>query len=250
MSALTVNIKELSMRKLFVSFVSCLMIALVPPGTIAQDKTNASVTLEGQVVCSLCWFEADRKVMPYGNDGDLKCAVDCAKKGKSQALAVAGENGFTLYLLEPGKLKREREDWLDYIAKQVRATGTVRESDGKRYLRVDSIEVINSDAKPPLTQQQEPTRQENTQVQSVTVRVTDGGYEPVSLELKRDITARVTFVRKSKTTCGTEVVMPDYDIKRALPLNEPVVVEFMPRKSGEFTFTCGMGMLRGKVVVQ
>jgi Cupredoxin-like domain len=240
------------MRKLFVSFVSCLMIGLVPSGTIAQGKTDASDTLEGQVVCSLCWFEADRKVTPYGNDGDLKCAVDCAKKGKSQALAVAGENGFTLYLLEPGKLKREREreDWLDYIAKQVRATGTVRESDGKRYQRVDSIQVIESVAKQPLAQQQKPARQENSQIQTVTVRVTDGGHEPASLELKRDITARVTFVRESKTTCGTQVVMPEYDINRALPLNEPVVIEFTPRKSGEFAFTCGMGMLRGKVVVQ
>jgi hypothetical protein len=173
--------KELSMRKLFVSFVSCLMFGLVPTGTIAQNKSNASVTLEGQVVCSLCWFEADRKVTRYGNDGDLKCAVDCAKKGKSQALAVAGENGFTLYLLEPGKLKRERADWLDYIAKQVKATGTVRESDGKRYLRVNSIEVIESDARQqPRAQQQKPARQENSQIQSVTVRVTNGGLEPAS----------------------------------------------------------------------
>jgi hypothetical protein len=237
-------------NKLFVSSALCLSFTVFSVATIAQDKAASSVTLEGQVVCSLCWFEADRKVTPYGNDGDLKCAVDCAKKGKAQALAVAGESGFTLYLLEPGKLKREREDWLDYIAKQVKATGTMREADGKRYLRVDSIEVIESDAKQPLAQQQKPARQENPQVQSVTVRVTDGGYEPASLELKRDVTARVTFVRESKTTCGTEVVMPDYDIKRALPLNEPVVIEFTPRKSGEFAFTCGMGMLRGKVIVQ
>gem|GEM_PF-1022581 len=238
------------MRKLFVTLVLCLMIGLAPAATTGQGRTDSAVTLEGQVVCSFCWFEADRKVTAYGNDGDLKCAVDCARKGKSQALAVAGDNGFTLYLLEPGKLKREQADWLDYIAKQVRATGTVRESDGKRYLRVDSIQVIESDAKQPLAQQQKAARQENSQIQTVTVRVTDGGYEPASLELTRDVPARVTFVRESKTTCGTQVVMPEYDIKRALPLNEPVVIEFTPRKSGEFAFTCGMGMLRGKVVVQ
>ena len=79
--------------------------------------------MEGQVVCSVCWFEADRKIKPYGDEGDLKCAVDCMKKGKSQALAVASANGFTIYLLEPGKLKRNRKDWLDYVAKQVKVTG-------------------------------------------------------------------------------------------------------------------------------
>ena len=134
-------------KNLFVSSVLCLTFALTAMAATAQDTASSPVTVEGQVVCSLCWFEADRKVTPYGNEGDLKCALDCAKKGKSQAIAVAGENGFTLYLLETGKLKRDRNDWLDYIAKQVKASGTVREADGKRYLQVDSIEVVSSDTK-------------------------------------------------------------------------------------------------------
>jgi hypothetical protein len=110
-----------------------------------QDKAAAPVTLEGQIVCSLCWYEADRKVTPYGTEGDRTCALDCWKKGKSQALAVATDNAFTLYLLEPGKIKRDRADWLDYIAKYVKATGTVREAEGKKFLEVDSIEVVTSD---------------------------------------------------------------------------------------------------------
>ena len=118
-------------------------LAVIINGATAQEKAGTPTTLEGQVVCSLCWFEADRKVTPYGDEGDLKCALDCKNKGKSQALAVTGESGFTLYLLEPGKLKRDRADWLDYIAKQVKATGAVREADGKRYLQVDSIEVVS-----------------------------------------------------------------------------------------------------------
>ena len=38
-------------------------------------------------------------------------------------------------------------------------------------------------------------------------------------------------------------------LKRALPLNEPVVIEFTPAK-GEIAFACGMGMLHGTVLVQ
>lgn len=134
-------------KKLFVHSVFCLALAWFAVATKAQDNTTPSVTLEGQVVCSLCWFEADRKVTPYGNDGDLKCAVDCARKGKSQAIAVATESGFTLYLLEPGKLDRRRRDWLDYIGKPVKATGTIREDGTKRYLRVDSIQVVSPEPK-------------------------------------------------------------------------------------------------------
>jgi hypothetical protein len=149
-------------QKMVAICVLCLTVALFAVATMAQEKATAAVTLKGQVVCSLCWFEEDRKVTPYGNDGDRKCAVDCAKRGKSQAIAVANESGFTFYLLEPGKLKRARKDWLDYIAKQVKATGTIREADGNKYLRVDSIEVIESDAKQPPAQQQKPARQEGS----------------------------------------------------------------------------------------
>lgn len=136
------------MNKAMIRFLLFSMLTLASVGSAtAQHKGDATVTLEGQVVCSICWFEADRKVKPYGNEGDLKCAVDCMKKGKSQALAVTGEKAFTLYLLEPGTLKRDRKDWLDFIAKPVRATGTVREADGKHFLQVDSIEVISPDTK-------------------------------------------------------------------------------------------------------
>jgi plastocyanin domain-containing protein len=57
-------------------------------------------------------------------------------------------------------------------------------------------------------------------------------------------------VRKTDETCAKEVVIKEYKINRKLPLNEAVTVEFTPNKSGEFIFTCGMGMLRGKIVVQ
>jgi plastocyanin domain-containing protein len=62
--------------------------------------------------------------------------------------------------------------------------------------------------------------------------------------------ARITFVRTSDATCGTEVAIPALNIKRALPLNQPVTLELTPQKTGEMEFVCGMGMLRGTIVVQ
>ncbi len=87
------------------------------------------------------------------------------------------------------------------------------------------------------------------QVQEATVKVTEKGYEPAELKLRLGVPARLTFVRETDATCGTEVVFPEYDIERVLPLKERVVVEFTPQKSGEFTFTCGMKMLKGKLVI-
>src|SRR2546427_11346979 len=87
-------------------------------------------------------------------------------------------------------------------------------------------------------------------VQKVTVALTEKGYEPTSLKLRRGVPAQVIFIRRVSATCGTQIVIADYDIKRALPLNEPVLVEFTPKKAGTFSFTCGMGMLRGSLIVR
>ena len=82
------------------------------------------------------------------------------------------------------------------------------------------------------------------------VLVTEKGYEPAKLTVRAGQPARITFVRTTDKTCGTEVVFPSLNIRRSLPLNEPVAIEFTPRDSGEIGFVCGMNMLRGTVVVQ
>ena len=87
------------------------------------------------------------------------------------------------------------------------------------------------------------------QVQEATIKVTTRGYEPNELKLRLGVPARVTFVRETEATCGTEVILLEYDIERVLPLNEPVVIEFTPQKTGEFGFACGMNMVKGKLVV-
>ena len=87
-------------------------------------------------------------------------------------------------------------------------------------------------------------------VQNVKIIVNEQGYEPAKVTLRAGIPARMTFLRTTDKTCGTEVVFPSLNIKRALPLNEPVVIEFTPAKSGDIAFACGMNMLHGTVVVQ
>lgn len=82
-----------------------------------------------------------------------------------------------------------------------------------------------------------------------TVEVSSRGFTPDRLTVRAGVPARVTFVRKDEQNCGQEVLLPEYGIRKALPLNQPVTIEFTPRK-GELEFTCGMKMLRGKVVAR
>jgi RND family efflux transporter MFP subunit len=86
--------------------------------------------------------------------------------------------------------------------------------------------------------------------QSAKIIVTEQGFDPAKVSLRAGTPARITFIRTTDKTCATEVVFPSLKIKRALPLNEPVQIEFTPAKTGEIAFACGMNMLKGVVVVQ
>jgi hypothetical protein len=92
--------------------------------------------------------------------------------------------------------------------------------------------------------------QPEPQLQTARVVLGRGGYEPSSLTFKLGVPVRIEFMRQIEGTCGTQIVIPEYGIRRELPLGEPVIVEFTPGRSGQFTFSCGMGMLRGTIIVQ
>ena len=87
-------------------------------------------------------------------------------------------------------------------------------------------------------------------VQTAEVVVNEHGYEPAKVTLRAGTPARITFVRTTDKTCGTEVVFRSLNINRALELNKPAVIEFTPAASGDITFACGMDMLHGTVVVR
>ena len=88
-----------------------------------------------------------------------------------------------------------------------------------------------------------------TASQSADVAITAVGFEPASVSFQRGVPARMTFTRRTDQTCATEIVIPAFGIRRALPLNQPVTVSFVPAADGA-VFQCGMGMLSGTNVVR
>ena len=87
-------------------------------------------------------------------------------------------------------------------------------------------------------------------VQQANVSVTEAAFNPQRLTLKAGVPARITFTRTSDKTCATEVVFAAPNIRRELPLNQPVAIEFTPDAPGELAFACGMNRLRGSLVVE
>lgn len=86
-------------------------------------------------------------------------------------------------------------------------------------------------------------------VQEVPI-VVKGGYEPDMIVVKRGKPVRLLFNRQESSLCSEMVVFDGIGQSAKLPEGETVAIEFTPEKAGEIPFSCQMGMLRGKVVVE
>jgi plastocyanin domain-containing protein len=85
-------------------------------------------------------------------------------------------------------------------------------------------------------------------VQEVEITV-KGGYSPDVIVVKQGIPVKLDFYRDETASCSDRVIFGDFGIARELPAFRTTSVEFTPDRPGEFVFTCGMNMLRGKLVV-
>ncbi|CAM3981358.1 copper transporter [Corallococcus sp. ZKHCc1 1396] len=93
-------------------------------------------------------------------------------------------------------------------------------------------------------------RRENG-VHVVELSVTEKGYEPSPVQLKKGEPVKLVVTRKTDMTCATELVMDEYKIDTKLPLDTPVEISFTPSQSGTLRYGCAMGkMIAGTFVVE
>lgn len=77
-----------------------------------------------------------------------------------------------------------------------------------------------------------------------------GGYTPDVIIVQHGKPVRFNFRREETAACSEMVIFNDFGKSAHLPTGETVPVEFLPEKPGEYEFSCQMGMLRGKLIVE
>ena len=87
-----------------------------------------------------------------------------------------------------------------------------------------------------------------TGVQELLVTVA-GGYSPSTIAVVAGRPVRLIFDRQETNPCSEEIVIPAFGVRKFLAPHQKTAVEFTPAAAGSFDFSCGMGMLHGKVVV-
>ena len=77
-----------------------------------------------------------------------------------------------------------------------------------------------------------------------------GGYTPDTIRVGAGRPVRLLFRREETAACSERVVLPDFGRSADLPTGQVVPVEFLPSAPGSHEFTCAMGMLRGRILVE
>ena len=85
-------------------------------------------------------------------------------------------------------------------------------------------------------------------IQQITILVS-GGYDPSTIQVHSGKPVRLLFDRRETNPCSEEIVIPAFGVRKFLPANAKTAVEFTPTTPGTFDFSCGMGMLHGRVIV-
>jgi plastocyanin domain-containing protein len=84
------------------------------------------------------------------------------------------------------------------------------------------------------------------------IAVTDKGFEPSTVEVKKGQPVELVFTRKTDQTCIKEVILDtgSSKVQKPLPLNKPVAIKTRFTKTGDLKYVCNMNMFSGTVKVQ
>ena len=84
---------------------------------------------------------------------------------------------------------------------------------------------------------------------TIKMTVTKKGFRPDVIKVKKGQPLHLLITRKTDETCASEIVFEDTKASTDLPLNKEVAVDYTPTTTGEISYACEMGMVRGVLVV-
>mgnify|MGYP001308147265 FL=1 len=84
----------------------------------------------------------------------------------------------------------------------------------------------------------------------IQVAVTDMGFQPNAITIKKGQAAVLVMTRKTNQTCATEAIFAETGRKYDLPLNQPVRIDLTGVSPGTLHWACGMDMEHGTVTIE
>ncbi len=84
--------------------------------------------------------------------------------------------------------------------------------------------------------------------QYIEINLTYDGYDDIVVQKDIPVKMKIIATKDTLTGCNNAVIINKYNIKQGLEIGDNII-EFTPKETGVFTYTCWMGMLKNNIVV-
>jgi uncharacterized protein len=87
------------------------------------------------------------------------------------------------------------------------------------------------------------------QVQEIVMDIDYSGFTPSTLRVKKGQSVRWVINGNRVSGCMNEIIVPALDLRKRIQSGKNII-EFTPASAGTIPFSCWMGMVRGKIIVE
>lgn len=84
----------------------------------------------------------------------------------------------------------------------------------------------------------------------IDMMVTPTGYSPNVIRVKKGVPVELNITNPGDNSCFSTFMMPDFNLNNVNLKAGTTKLSFTPDKAGEYTFTCGMNMFKGTIIVE
>jgi heme/copper-type cytochrome/quinol oxidase subunit 2 len=116
------------------------------------------------------------------------------------------------------------------------------------------LQTNSQDSLPPFFQELTKEEKKETTIkdnyQEIDLRITSSRYSPNVIIAKKNLLLKINLYADKNAGCAREIVFPDFNINKIVPVGGKETIEFTPTKEGEYKFRCSMDMVRGKLIVK
>lgn len=126
-----------------IRFIAMLAVVLIPVSGLSQATPQGTErTVIGELTDVACHTKSTKAGDPEGGvrDSHAECAVLCVRKG--MPAGIVATDG--VYWVVGKYAQNDNRALLEFVNKQVRATGTLKAHDGRLSLEVKRIEVVTA----------------------------------------------------------------------------------------------------------
>lgn len=84
----------------------------------------------------------------------------------------------------------------------------------------------------------------------IDMMITLTGYSPNVIKVKKGVPVELNITNPGDNSCFSTFMMPDFNLNNVNLKAGTTNLTFTPDKAGEYTFTCGMNMYKGTIIVE